>query len=328
MRTGRPQYNVVFSVTMALLLLSPITAYCWTHIARKGESLEHLAVRYYGSAKKTIVIRAANGFVHPDDGGLTSGEQVEIPEVAFYRISGNETWKEIADRYLASEKRGRFLAQLNGYEDSKLPAKGTIIKIPYHLRHIFAANESLKAVTRSYYGRSKSTRWLKKYNLTQRRKFSRGAVLIVPLIDLIFTEEEQKRIDVERSNRYTEKDVEGQDTAREGIADLKNAFVEGQYIKIVALAQELLGKSSLTVPQQIGVYKYLGFAYIALDDEQLALSTFKKALELQPGMDLSPITTSPKILKIFARAKETLSIPPDKEKKPSKTSSKKKKKSK
>ena len=46
----------------------------------------------------------------------------------------------------------------------------------------------------------------------------------------------------------------------------------------------LIGRGMLTVPQQIDVHKYLGFAYVALDEQQLALEAFTRAIALQPTL--------------------------------------------
>ena len=49
-------------LTVLLTCLISLPAYGWTHMARTGENLEQLAVRYYGSSDRTTPIRAANGF--------------------------------------------------------------------------------------------------------------------------------------------------------------------------------------------------------------------------------------------------------------------------
>jgi hypothetical protein len=290
-------------VLAAVVFFQPMGAFCWTHIAQSGETLGQLAVRYYGDPEMSMVIRAANGFVHPDDGSVTPGEQIEIPEVTYHSVRSDETWETIAKNDLASPKRGIFLAKMNSYGKNKFPPKGSIIRIPYHLRHIFAVGETIRSVVRLYYGKTRTINWLKQYNLTRKTKFTRGDVVIVPLIKLGFTEQEQRRIQTIRSERYSEKDMKAQDEAREGISELRQSFDQGQYVRIVAIAYRLIGRGKLTVPQQIGVHKYLGFAYVALGDKKLAIEAFTKAIVLQPAMELSTITTSPKILKVFHEAK-------------------------
>lgn len=293
-------------LTMLLTCLISLPAYGFTHMARTGETLEQLAVRYYGSTNKTMLLRAANGFVHPDDGRLYGGERVEIPEVTHYRIQDGDTWELLADRYLSSPSRAPFLAEMNGLETAEMPPVGTIIKIPYHLRHIFAKGESLANLVSIYYAKKRSVEWLRRYNNPSKKKYGQGEVIIVPLIDLVFTPEESARIDELRANRYSEKDLREQTAAREAIANLKIAYESGRYVEIVAEASRLIGYGKLTVPQEIGVQNYLAYAYVALGEWSLAVKTFQRALELQPEMELSNITNSPKVLKAFNEAKKAL----------------------
>ncbi len=293
-------------LTVLLTCLVTLPAYGWTHMARTGETLEQLAVRYYGSTNKTMLLRAANGFVHPDDGRLYGGERVEIPELTHYRIQDGDTWELLADRFLSSPARAPFLAEMNGFEIDEMPPVGTIIKIPYHLRHIFAKGESLTTLVKIYYNKKRSVEWLRNYNGPNKRKYGQGEVVIVPLIDLVFTPEESARIDEFRANRYSEKDLREQNAEREAIANLKVFYESGRYVEIVAEASRLIGYGKLTVPQEIGVQNYLAYAYVALDEWALAVKTFQRALELQPEMELSTITNSPKVLGAFNEAKRAL----------------------
>ena len=77
-------------------------------------------------------------------------------------------------------------------------------------------------------------------------------------------------------------------------------------MEIVASASRLIGRGQLTVPQEIGVYNYLAFAYVALGEKALAVEAFKRTLTLQPEMELSTITNSPKILAVFNEAKKAV----------------------
>jgi tetratricopeptide (TPR) repeat protein len=288
-----------------LLFCGP-PVHAWSHMAQVGETLEQLAARYYGDKSLAIVIRAANGFVHPDDGRLAEGERVEIPEVTYYRIDDGDTWRELASRFLSSPDRDRFLAEMNGLSPDQMPATGTIIKLPYHLRHIFAKGETLKSVTRLYYKNTRTVDWLRQYNSPEKTKYGRGEVIIVPLIHLELTKEESERIDAFRSRQQTHRDADEQVAAREAIAGLKKAYARGRYVQIVASASRLIGYGHLTVPQEIGVHNYLAYAYVALGEKSLAVAAFKRALTLQPDMELSTITNSPKILAVFNEAKQAL----------------------
>ena len=288
----------------ALISVIPASALSWSHVAAQGETLKQLAVRYYGQGNMEMVIRAANGLVHPDDGSLMEGERVEIPEATYYKIAPGDTWDSIASRFLATPKRGEFLAELNGFKHDEMPPGEALIKIPYHLRHIFAPDESLRNVTRLYLGEEGSTAWLRKYNLTRKTKFKRGDVVIVPLTRLDFVPEERDRVARERDSLYSGRDAELRELALKGIVKIKEAYDQGNYVEAASIGQRLLGQGGLSLPQKIGVFNYLGFAYVALDRKDMAKESFIEAVKLQPGMELSPITTSPKILEVFLEAKE------------------------
>ena len=279
----------------------------WTHMAKTGETLDQLATRYYGAADKGAVIRAANGFIHPDDGRLVEGEAVFIPEVRYIRVKEGDSWESLANMFLSSARRAGFLAEMNDMNDDKMPPTGAVIKIPFHLRHIFAKDESLRTVVKLYYKNSRSTEWLKDYNNPGKKKYGRGEVIIIPLLALDFTEPEQTAIDAFRRDLQTKADMERQQKTRHIIAKLKADYETGRYVAMVADASRLLGDGRLTVPQEIGVFNYLAQAYTALGEVEMAIAAFKEALNRQPEMELSTITTSPKILDAFKEAKKRLS---------------------
>ncbi len=299
-------YFICGVLSVVLFILSGNRAEAWTHMAHAGETLEQLSVRYYGSSEKTFVIRAANGFIHRDDGRLTDGEPVEIPEIIYLKIGASDTWQTLSNTFLASPTRASFLAVVNGFDESKMPSAGTIIKIPYHLRHIFAANETLKGVISLYYKNSDMEEQIVRYNNPSKTKYVQGDVIIIPLMDLDFTQEERIRVDTFRANRYTLIDTFHQRSAGDLVISLKEDYEKGRYIQMIEKASRLLGHGRLTIPQEIGLNYHLAHAYVALNEPEMALKAFKEALTLQPEMELLPLTTSPKVMSIYKQAKKEL----------------------
>jgi hypothetical protein len=308
---GRATPTAALFAALALLVAAPAAAL--VHVARAGENLEKLALRYYGQPDKAIVIRAANGFVHPDDGSLTQGERVEVPEVIYHRVREGDTWQTLADRYLGSPLRAPFLSEMNGAGEAGLmPAPGAVVKIPYQLLHVMAGDETLSSVARMYFGAARTPAWLKAYNLTRKKAWKRGEALLVPLMDVELTDEARAALDEERGDKASPDDQKAQLAAVAGIGMLKEDFAKGRYVEMVALAEKLLVPGKITEAQKLGVYQYQAFAYVALGERGMALEAFRKALALQPDMDLSPITTSPKILKVFREAKDGMAGAPAK----------------
>lgn len=295
--------------TACALLASPAAAH--VHVARAGETLEQLATRFYGDAGRSMVLRAANGFVHPDDGRVLEGERIEVPESALHEVAAGETWESLAERYLGSPRRARFLAELNERAPDSVPAPGTLVDVPYQLLYILAPGESLRQVARMFLQGSRDAEWLKAYNLSRKKKFGRGDALLVPLSRLSIRLEEQARIEELRGGgKRPALDLEAQREAAGRVAVLRETYDEGRYVEVVAEGQILLGGGLLTVPQQVGVLKYVAFACVALGERERAVASFVRALELQPAMDFSPITTSPKILEVFRAARERAAAQP------------------
>jgi tetratricopeptide (TPR) repeat protein len=290
------------ALTAALLAGAP-AARAHDHVARAGETLDQLATLYYGSVSFSMIIRAANGFLHPDDGRLLEGERVRIPEVTYHRVAPGETWEAIADRFLGSPRRGRFLAEMNGAAPTSALAEGQVVKVPYQLLYVLAPRETLKTVAAQYLGGAFPASWLNGYNLFKKKKpLGRGDALLVPLANVELTAAAKARIKDAAGADSSAEDKQLQAEAARAIEALRKDYVEGRYVRAVATAARLLGTGKLTIPQQIGVYKYLASAYVAFGDRAAAVAAFREALAKQPEMELSPITTSPKILEVFREA--------------------------
>ena len=297
---------IIFPFIVLQVWLISASAAAWIHVARDGETLEQLSNFYYGTPDKAIIIRAANGFMHPDDGSVLQGERIEIPGVTYHQVADNEDWYSLANRYLGSSSRAKFLAELNNRDVEASVASGQIVKIPYQLLYIFAPDETIKSVTKLFLGNRQSPRWLQAYNLKKKKKYGRGDALLIPLIDVEYTEAAQKDIEAKDKKKISQDDEDAQIQAVAQITKLREAYSKGKYLDMVIIGQKLLGIKRLTNPQKIGVYQYLAFAYVAFDELPLAESAFRKALELQPSMELSPITVSPKILQVFQKVQNKL----------------------
>ncbi|MCX7994281.1 MAG: tetratricopeptide repeat protein [candidate division WOR-3 bacterium] len=81
-------------------------------------------------------------------------------------------------------------------------------------------------------------------------------------------------------------------------------YNNGEYenaIKQLEVALQYL--KQLNQNEQVEAYKYLAFSYVAFGNKEKAKEQFKKALSLDPKLELDPATVSPKIIKVFEEAK-------------------------
>ncbi len=101
----------------------------------------------------------------------------------------------------------------------------------------------------------------------------------------------------------------------------KGYYNNGEYENAISeLEKALQYLKQMEQSDQVEYYKYLAFSYVALGDRQKARETFKKALILDPKLELDPATVSPKIIKVFEEAKAEMATvtptPPPKPTKP------------
>ncbi len=89
-------------------------------------------------------------------------------------------------------------------------------------------------------------------------------------------------------------------------------YNNGEYESaITQLENALQYLKQLNQNEQVEAYKYLAFSYVAFGDREKAKEQFKRALDLDPKLELDPATVSPKIIKVFEEAKaEMVTIQP------------------
>lgn len=88
-------------------------------------------------------------------------------------------------------------------------------------------------------------------------------------------------------------------------------YNSGEYENAIKqLESALQYLKQLTQNEQVEAYKYLAFSYVAFGDKEKAKEQFKKALVLDPKIELDPATVSPKIIKVFEEAKAELAVSP------------------
>ncbi|KPK73905.1 hypothetical protein AMJ87_00215 [candidate division WOR_3 bacterium SM23_60] len=102
-----------------------------------------------------------------------------------------------------------------------------------------------------------------------------------------------------------------QDSLEIMLGKAKNHYYNGEYeMAIRELENALQYLKQLKQTDQVEAYKYLAFSYVAFGDRNKAKEQFKKALLLDPELELDPATVSPKIIKVFEEAKSEMAAAP------------------
>jgi LysM repeat protein len=321
------------------------------------ETLSHIALIHYGNPKKFIYLAAANGLADPDH--VPKGKVLWVPTVWKYRLKRGESLSVVATRYLKDAKRSDFLAWLNRIRNPKDLEAGTLITVPFVLRHRVQQGQSMVDVAKRYYFRSKQTSLLRKFNGKRTNALKPGEIILVPIYDReAYVDKVKERLkgyqdkpakatkesgdkakpspaatggsrddtkpDPKNPGDTTDPKVASATEAAAEILDAEDAeegsivsppedvkfiqkgfelYRDGEYDLAQANLMRVLEKGRLAQADEAEAREILAFCLVALDRKKEAEHEFVRLLMVAPERSLDPVTTSPKILEVFKRAK-------------------------
>lgn len=278
------------------------------HVVRTGDTVNSLAMEYYGEANRATLLRAVNRMPEEGEVELAIGEPLLIPESARRVVKTGETWADLAQAELGSPDRAWYIADINGAEESSTPTKGQIINIPYLMP--WSLTEGLAGTVSHFFpdqsgrDRIRIARLLIKLNSGLRpRGMTRGTRIIIPFADLNILPEKRAELDRIAALRRSSADQQAQTQATAQLEELGQLYAQGDYLELIRTAGHIAGASELTAAQQVTLHRYLGQTFVALDRVDLAEREFAELLELQPDFQFDQVTTSPVILELFQRVR-------------------------
>ncbi|UJR82523.1 LysM peptidoglycan-binding domain-containing protein [Sandaracinus amylolyticus] len=299
--------SFVLLVSLVLLVSQEVARAnfpAYVHVVRDGETLASIAQRYYGDPRRESVLVAENGLTTQGGSAIVVGLRLVVPTVNYHRVRAGETWAQIADRHYGDARRAYAIVEANPAVEGSQPPEGAELLIPYPLRHVADQRDTLNHVAQTYYGTTDGSRTLRRFNSLRTLRLSRGQVILVPLPDLVLSEE-GRRIVAERTG-VTPNDGEVRDRQAligEQLPTLQEQVRVGRYTEAVSLGNRLLGAGELTGNQVVTIQRTLAIAYVALSREDLAVEAFREALERQPDLELDSRRTSPTVMRAFDQAR-------------------------
>lgn len=279
----------------------------YVHVVRPGETLASIAQRYYGDARRESVLVSENGLTTQGGAAIVVGLRLAVPQVSYHRVAAGETWAQIATQHYGDPRRASELIAANPQVAGAQPDVDAELLVPYPLRHVARQGETMRRVAQLYYGDQGEASRLMRFNAIRRQRLSRGQVVLVPLSDLVLSDEGRRVIEAATGEPVASGEVRDLQTRIAAELPVLHDHVRrGRYAEAVALGNRLLGAGDLTGNQVVTIHRELATAYVALDRSDLALDALVSALERQPDLELDSRRTSPTVLRAFTSAREAL----------------------
>ena len=276
----------------------------YVHVVRGGETLASIAQRHYGNPRRESVLVAENGLDTQGGASIVVGLRLVVPTVGYHRVRAGETWAEIAQEHYGDVARSYALQEANPTVEAAQPPEGAELLVPYPLRHVAAQSDTLERISELYYGTADRARDLRRFNDLTADRLQRGQVILVPLPDLLLSEEGRARVASATGTPLAGGEVRAlQARIETQLPGLLEHLRRGRYTETVALGNRLLGRDELTGNQIVTIERALAVAYVALARDDLATRAFAEALTRQPDLELDSRRTSPTVLRAFERAR-------------------------
>ncbi|MBN2493890.1 MAG: LysM peptidoglycan-binding domain-containing protein [Deltaproteobacteria bacterium] len=188
-------------------LLWPQAVMALRYKPQANETLSHISLIHYGSPKKYIYFTSINRISDPDN---WPRRILRIPTVWPYRIRKGDDLSKLARKYLKDAERADFLAWQNHIKDPRDIEPGTLIHIPFLIKHKASKTDTMIKVAKRYYWSTRQTGLLRKFNNKRNNKLKEGEIVWVPIYD------QQAHTDRvrERLKQYQEKELKAAEEAR------------------------------------------------------------------------------------------------------------------
>jgi len=273
------------------------------YLVQPGDSLEQLAEQLYGDRQRAELLAAANG-LGSGRAELRAGERLLVPMPERRTVAGQETWETLARRWLGDERRAFLLIEHNQGRPEVAPVPGSTVGVPAVVAVRVGATTNVGDIAERVAGHADAVRLIRRFNLLTQNRVARGDVVLVPVPDLQLTTVGTAMVGpTEPAAPAPPRTVAG--ARAEGAArQLEAQLRDGLYVEVIETAARLLGqRPSLSRRDLVSILQALGTAYVALDREPQAIAVFREALQHQPDLAWNPITTSPKVLRVWDAAR-------------------------
>jgi phage tail protein X len=296
-----------------LWLSAALALACWaseaqafTHVVRDKDTLASIAERYYGRIQFEKLLVAANDLDARGGSPIVRGMRLEVPALGHRIVRQGETWDGLASELLGSAKRSDVLSMANDSSPWLSPEEGAEIVVPFNLRVLVDTGDTLITIAYRFYGDMNRAWVLDHYNALNGRKLQPGDVVLVPLTELPLSDQGRQAARLAAGITCSEAQGETRSVQKKVAQELPALLSDirsGRYVDAVARGTRFLASAELSEQQIAVVHRQLLEAYVALEAPGLAAAACTEWLKRSPGLALSPVELSPKILSACGRGK-------------------------
>lgn len=284
-------------VALLCVIASPLAARHAVVNVRGGETLETIALRYYGNAGLAASLRTHNSL----RGELTSGSVIEIPLADEHVIAEGEDWTVLAMRYWGDWELADVMPALVEPPHAALEP-GTTLQVPALIQHRVQRGESLAVLSRRSYGSAERAVAIAALNgIDDPDRLHAGQQLRLPVFGGSAAGSRVARARVASPPPQAPKAAASSDLGR-ALADAIEAYHQGEFSE----ARSALGTLRLpllesgSVAQRRALLEHLLLVHAAFDDAELACQSLGELRGYLEDPALDPELFSPKVIELGA----------------------------
>lgn len=296
--------GLLAAVLLALQLLAPpALAQRVVHRVRFGETFAGVSRHYYGTPRHASLLRQVNHL--PRGRKLQPGSRIDVPTSWWHRVRRTTTVQALANALLGHRGLAPVLAHFNRIRGRRVLA-GKEVVVPYLLQHTVGPRDTVTRVAKRYYGTTRLARLIRVQNRIRGNALTAGETISVPMGHVVILRRRMERLMRQRLLGLT---AEPNREVREGLQEANALLRRGEYWAVPLRLLRLLGSGEPSEAQLAEAFKLLAVAYVALDQPALARRAFAQVLRRQPDYEPDPITTSPRVIRVFLAAKQARTTP-------------------
>jgi len=272
----------------------------WKYRLKKGDSLSAIATRFLKDSKHSEFLAWLNRIQHPKD--LKSGALVNIPFLIRHRVQQGQTMVDVARRYYFKSKPTGLLRKFNGKRTNALKP-GEMVLIPIFDSQ--ASFDKVKERLRGYQEREAKVAAAARER-TQQQAAVKSSAAAASGLDTKSDDRKSSVAAVVKILEADSSDMNDRVTPAGDAVLIRKGFTlyrNGEYDLARANLMRVLEKDKLSQADEAEAREILACCLVALDRNKEAEHEFVRLLMVAPERTLDPVTTSPKILDVFKRAR-------------------------